>query len=334
MNEQVNQETGEVTQVPVAAQVVMDERPPPKLCKALVAAQAVAKAVSKNAENKFHRYKYASAEAVIEEAKECLAQADLGILATDWYLGGAPFERVEVGKNGKKTVSVAGRIFVSYLIIHGESGESLRVRSSSPVVLESGRPEDKAEFGALTQNLAYTLRAVLLLPREDESTSVDTRDDRARDDDRDRDRAGRDDDRDRGRSNGRDRRDDRPDDRSPPSGRGRRDERRADDDPTSFPPRETGERRPEPKRVDPKVMVDDAVDAMGRLEAEFRLGDKDERMRCLRELELIPPRLLQELGEEEPEMERARAAYKPIVRGMRAQLGIPAPQVGGQGAQK
>jgi len=136
------------------------------LYKALVAAQRAAMAVGKDAENTYHKYKYASAEAVIAEARQALNGAGLALTLLSWgrhlpVAGDHPHTRIEV----------------HYRLLH-EEGVALDLSASSYVIPEKGRPADKAEAGALTTNLSYVLRTLLLLPREDEGTSPDTRDDR------------------------------------------------------------------------------------------------------------------------------------------------------------
>lgn len=136
------------------------------LYKALVAAQRAAMAVGKDAENTYHKYKYASAEAVIAEARGALNGAGLALTLLSWdrhlpAVGDHPHTRIEV----------------HYRLLH-EEGVALDLSASSYVIPEKGRPADKAEAGALTTNLSYVLRTLLLLPREDEGTSPDTRDDR------------------------------------------------------------------------------------------------------------------------------------------------------------
>lgn len=134
--------------------------------KALVAAQRAASAVTKDAKNQFHGYKYASAEAVIEEARHALNDAGLALTLLGW-------DRVPVLSGDHQHP----RVEVRYRLVH-ESGVAVDVSASSYVIPEKGRPPDKAEAGALTTNLSYVLRALLLLPREEEGTSPDTRDDR------------------------------------------------------------------------------------------------------------------------------------------------------------
>ena len=133
------------------------------LAAALVAAQSAAQAVAKSSTNLHHRYKYASAESLIEEARGCLTQAGLAVL---------PISRQVVA-------AVAGgtELLSTFELIHAASGESKTLTASMSVQPGNGRPQDKAEAAAATLNLGYFLRDLLLLPREDETTAVDRRDD-------------------------------------------------------------------------------------------------------------------------------------------------------------
>jgi len=133
---------------------------------ALVAAQRAAKAVDKGSVNSFHRYKYASAEAIIEEAREALSSAGLAVYAAEWHVSRA---------EGAAHAAVR----VVYVVAH-ESGESLTCETETSVVEEKGRPADKAEATALTYSLGYFLRSLLLLPRVEPGSEVDQRDDGAR----------------------------------------------------------------------------------------------------------------------------------------------------------
>lgn len=139
----------------------------PNLAAALVAAMKDAEAVGKDARNSFHNYKYASAEAIISEAREALGKNGLTLMPTSLRE-----DTVESRASGEPR-----RIVIKYLLVHS-SGESLEVVSSAPVCPEKGRPEDKAEFGARTECLAYTLRDLLLLPRVNEEDLPSARDDR------------------------------------------------------------------------------------------------------------------------------------------------------------
>lgn len=128
------------------------------LFTALIAAQKAASAVEKGSKNTFHKYAYASAESIICEAREALSECGLAVITTDWLV------RDE-------------RMHVVYLLVHG-SGESMEFRTSTAVIPDKGRPLDKAEATALTYNLGYFLRGLLLLPRVEQGTQADERDDR------------------------------------------------------------------------------------------------------------------------------------------------------------
>jgi hypothetical protein len=142
----------------------------PEMSAALVKAQELSKAVGKDGTNKFHNYKYASAEAMIEEARSALTAAGLALAQV-----GVRFVEAQTPRAEKLPI---GRVHITYRLIH-TSGQVYEFESSTAVIPEKGRPDDKAEFGAITANLGYTLRGLLLLPREDESASPETRDDRA-----------------------------------------------------------------------------------------------------------------------------------------------------------
>lgn len=51
------------------------------LAEGLVTAQGAARGVSKDARNQFHKYKYASSEAVIDEGRAALQAGGLALLA-------------------------------------------------------------------------------------------------------------------------------------------------------------------------------------------------------------------------------------------------------------
>ena len=141
----------------------------PKLFGRLVRAQREARGVEKTSQNAHHRYKYASAEAVIEEARAALTAAGLAVFAWGW--------RLEPG-------AIVGeqrdfdRVVVTYILADEEGHTHTLDPCSTPVIPEKGRPPDKAEATALTYNLGYMLRGLLLLPRVEEGADVDQRDDR------------------------------------------------------------------------------------------------------------------------------------------------------------
>ena len=138
------------------------------LVVALVAAQASVGQVTKEAKNTFHGYKYASSESMIEAAQEALNKHGLAVSAMRWSTSQVP-----PVKEGEVATS---KLSVSYALLH-ESGQRLEFYTETAVVPEKGRPLDKAEAGALTLNLAYFLRGLLLISRDDETTSVETRND-------------------------------------------------------------------------------------------------------------------------------------------------------------
>ena len=128
-----------------------------QLAPALLEAQRKAQVVTKGARNRHQGYDYASAEAIIGEARAALNAACLVVLTLGWR-------------------ALDDRVLVTYVIMHS-SGQHLRCECSTPVLPGKGRPEDKAEFASITANLAYFLRGLLLLPRLDEN-AIDQRDDR------------------------------------------------------------------------------------------------------------------------------------------------------------
>jgi hypothetical protein len=136
---------------------------------ALVKAQAAAGAVAKDSKNQFMRFNYASADHIVWEARTALSSAGLALVTLGWTLVPSP----------EKDAMVVGHVDVSYRLVHG-SGEHLDFAAATPVLVEKGRPLDKALAGAITSNLGYFLRGLLLLPRLEEA-EIEARDDRAYD---------------------------------------------------------------------------------------------------------------------------------------------------------
>ena len=156
------------------------------LAKALAAACAKARGVEKDAKNKFHGYDYASAEVIYAEAKLALEGCGLALVPVgnevaflpeggDTRLVASPTKKNRDG-SPKETLEVyAGPRFElrsSYLLVH-ESGESLPLSCSWPIVPESGRPLDKATASARTTSLSYLLRDLLGMPRVDKTDNMD-----------------------------------------------------------------------------------------------------------------------------------------------------------------
>jgi hypothetical protein len=130
----------------------------PALAKALAGAQQRCRAANKDARNNYHGYKYASAEAIISEAKDALADSGLSLAPTDQRIADQTLTR-------------------RFLLLH-ESGESVEIVTAWPVVPERGRPIDKAVATAATTSLAYLLRDLLLMPRLDSEDDLPARQDK------------------------------------------------------------------------------------------------------------------------------------------------------------
>jgi hypothetical protein len=143
-------------------------RPAPisQLSQALVAAQQSCPDIEKDAYNAFHRYHYASAEAIIAAAKKSLAAAGLALLPVEQTLNG--FER-----EGENRYELHRR----FALLHS-SGECVGITSVWPVTPEKGRPLDKACAIAATLSLSYTLRDLLLMARVDAEDDLPARQDR------------------------------------------------------------------------------------------------------------------------------------------------------------
>jgi hypothetical protein len=141
-----------------------ETNPQAALFAALSRAQAVAVSVEKDATNKFHKYNYASAEALIAEAKAALASAGLAVVPSSSMLREPKvFER----EQGAFAVLLA-----EWVVVHGDGG-SLPIACEWPVIPEKGRPLDKALAAARTASLGYLLRDLLQLPRVEEGTDLD-----------------------------------------------------------------------------------------------------------------------------------------------------------------
>lgn len=129
---------------------------------ALVAAQQEIGAAAKDSTNAFHRYKYVSADQMIEHCRTALANN--GVLVMQGSV-----ERI--GEGGG-----TDWLRFHYVAVHGASGTSIEWHQDLPAVPEKGRPIDKATCGAMTVSLSYAIRGLLLVPREDEN-EPDRRDD-------------------------------------------------------------------------------------------------------------------------------------------------------------
>ena len=130
------------------------------LVDGLLVAQGAIDGVAKNAKNTFHRYSYTSAEGMISACRAALQIGGVVARRTAWRV-------TDDGLYVVSTLSVA----------HAWTREDATTEIVWPVVVEKGRPIDKAVASALTTSLGYWLRDVLLLPREDGDGSMDSRND-------------------------------------------------------------------------------------------------------------------------------------------------------------
>ncbi|NJK31122.1 MAG: hypothetical protein HC927_01215 [Deltaproteobacteria bacterium] len=136
------------------------ESPPPQnpLFTSLIAAQRRISSVAHDATNLHHKYAYTSSEAMIRASREALGASSLALYAIDHEIEGET-------------------LIVTYALVHA-CGEAKTIVGRTPIVIDKGRPPDKAVASAKTYDLAYTLRTLLLIDRPDEPDSVDQRDDR------------------------------------------------------------------------------------------------------------------------------------------------------------
>lgn len=137
-----------------------------KLSEAVGLARDRCKAAAKDGWNDYHKYKYASADEVIQTAKNAMDGTGLAIIPQSQEL-------TVVGSGNAAIYALNRTIFLSH-----SSGEyvPLTIRGW-PVIPERGRPLDKAFAVALTTSLSYLLRDLLQMPRED-GTDMNQRDDR------------------------------------------------------------------------------------------------------------------------------------------------------------
>ncbi len=129
----------------------------PEIAKRLVVAQRAVQNVAKDSTNSFHKYKYASSEDVVEEARRALNAAGLAVCRIGWEL-------VQPDAQEKEDF-----IRVVYMVV-AETGENhVFLPTATPAVPEKGRPADKAVAGALTLNQNYFLLGLLEIVRADEN---------------------------------------------------------------------------------------------------------------------------------------------------------------------
>jgi hypothetical protein len=143
------------------------------LYAALVAAQAQARGVEKDANNNFHRYRYVSAEHMIGEAKEILTAHGLAVVPVASTVDGPIYVPPDGSADDWQKVSKsAATLDAKWAVLHRQGGR-IEVETSWPVVPEKGRPIDKAVAAARTASLSYLLRDLLQIPRVEEGTDLD-----------------------------------------------------------------------------------------------------------------------------------------------------------------
>ena len=129
---------------------------------ALHKAQSAIEGVAKDGTVDFgRRYAYTSAEEMIRECRLALHACGLSLIRTGWRVG---------------VVEAHPMLLSDFRLLH-YSGESFSFNDLSwPIIEGDKRPLDKAVAGALTTSLAYFLRDLLLVPKEDEA-QMDKRND-------------------------------------------------------------------------------------------------------------------------------------------------------------
>lgn len=143
-----------------------NETCPKSIAMALVKAQAAVKAVEKDSTNSFHKYKYASSDDMVAEARRAMTGAGLACSRIGWT-------------EQPVTEHAPARLLVHYMLTSVEGECMFLPPVSVPVLPEKGRPEDKAEAAALTYSHGYLVLGLLQMARVDEG-SPDQRDDRER----------------------------------------------------------------------------------------------------------------------------------------------------------
>lgn len=143
---------------------------PTSLASALALAQSNARAVFKDAKNDHHGYKYADAESIIEESRTAISTVPgLSVSQTATEIVWLP---IPIEYKNESNVRALARCSITSRF-GAEREQSSR---EWPVLEQKGRPFDKAVAGALTTALAYALRDLLLLPRDDDFAKEDRMD--------------------------------------------------------------------------------------------------------------------------------------------------------------
>jgi hypothetical protein len=132
------------------------------IAQALAAAQQQCKAATKDRTNAYARYDYASAEAIISEAKAALAGTGLAVVSD------AP--KLKIIGTGNMAIYTMTR---SFMLLH-VSGEEMNLGQIEWPVSPDGKQRtlEKAYAIAITSSLGYFLRDLLLMPRVDQSDEL------------------------------------------------------------------------------------------------------------------------------------------------------------------
>ena len=136
-----------------------------QLAAALIEARRQCRAVEKDSTNTFHKYKYASSEAIIEEAKAALDSSGIAVIPVELSVNGHT-------KEGEDRFELSRKFLLEHV-----SGEQRLCACNWPICPEKGRPLDKATAIADTLSLAYFLRDLLMMPRVDPSDDLAGRND-------------------------------------------------------------------------------------------------------------------------------------------------------------
>lgn len=138
-----------------------------EIAAALASARDKCLAAEKDSLNKYHNYRYASAESVISAAKEALCGSGLTIIPQR--------HKLKTQGSGNQAVYFLDR----WLVLAHASGDSIPlVIEDWPVIPDKGRPLDKALAIALTSSIAYLLRDLLQMPRVDPDEDMPAREDK------------------------------------------------------------------------------------------------------------------------------------------------------------
>lgn len=152
------------------------ERPPidtsgasAALLAALVKAQSEVSTVGKDGENKHGNYNYATAEAMIREARKRLASNGLAFVASCHV---CPPSKT-TGDIGKRFVYA--EVVTEWRLVHSE-GTCIAGWTEMPALANTLTPPDKAIMAASTYSRGYILRDLLMIDRaEEEAYSPDQR---------------------------------------------------------------------------------------------------------------------------------------------------------------